>query len=100
MSLIFEHLLTGTLIMPSKPSDKSDGTATMRKSLAALHGKCVESDQQPGQQSSLEPNQESGTLPAQEPVQKPAQENETGGPTGPEPTRYGDWERKGRCIDF
>ena len=25
---------------------------------------------------------------------------ETGGPAGPEPTRYGDWERKGRCIDF
>jgi hypothetical protein len=25
---------------------------------------------------------------------------ETGGPTGPEPTRFGDWERKGRCIDF
>lgn len=25
---------------------------------------------------------------------------EIGGPRGPEPTRYGDWERKGRCIDF
>jgi len=25
---------------------------------------------------------------------------ETGGPKGPEPTRYGDWEKKGRCIDF
>jgi hypothetical protein len=25
---------------------------------------------------------------------------EHGGPKGPEPTRYGDWERKGRCIDF
>jgi hypothetical protein len=25
---------------------------------------------------------------------------EVGGPVGPEPTRYGDWERKGRCIDF
>ena len=25
---------------------------------------------------------------------------ETGGPKGPEPTRYGDWELKGRCIDF
>lgn len=25
---------------------------------------------------------------------------EIDGPTGPEPTRYGDWERKGRCIDF
>lgn len=25
---------------------------------------------------------------------------EVGGPRGPEPTRYGDWERKGRCTDF
>jgi hypothetical protein len=25
---------------------------------------------------------------------------EIGGPVGPEPTRYGDWEIKGRCIDF
>ena len=25
---------------------------------------------------------------------------ETGGPKGPDPTRYGDWERKGRCSDF
>ena len=25
---------------------------------------------------------------------------EIGGPLGPEPTRYGDWERKGRCSDF
>lgn len=25
---------------------------------------------------------------------------EIGGPSGPEPTRYGDWEKHGRCIDF
>jgi hypothetical protein len=25
---------------------------------------------------------------------------ESGGPAGLEPTRYGDWERRGRCIDF
>jgi hypothetical protein len=25
---------------------------------------------------------------------------ETGGVTGPEPTRYGDWEKNGRCVDF
>jgi hypothetical protein len=25
---------------------------------------------------------------------------EIGGPSGPEPTRYGDWERKGICSDF
>jgi hypothetical protein len=25
---------------------------------------------------------------------------EVGGREGPEPTRYGDWELRGRCIDF
>lgn len=25
---------------------------------------------------------------------------EDGGPRGPEPTRYGDWEKKGLAIDF
>jgi len=39
------------------------------------------------------------------PVPLPAQATggptqEIGGPSGPEPTRYGDWERNGRCIDF
>lgn len=31
-------------------------------------------------------------------MQQPARE--VGGPEGPEPTRYGDWEKRGRCIDF
>lgn len=30
----------------------------------------------------------------------PPRPREIGGPAGPEPTRFGDWERKGRCIDF
>lgn len=25
---------------------------------------------------------------------------EIGGRDGPDPTRYGDWEKSGRCIDF
>ncbi|MCK7592949.1 DUF1674 domain-containing protein [Lysobacter sp. CAU 1642] len=25
---------------------------------------------------------------------------EVGGRDGPDPTRYGDWEKNGRCIDF
>ncbi|MBH72446.1 MAG: DUF1674 domain-containing protein [Rhodospirillaceae bacterium] len=25
---------------------------------------------------------------------------EIGGPKGLEPTRYGDWEKAGRCVDF
>ncbi len=25
---------------------------------------------------------------------------EIGGREGPDPTRYGDWEKNGRCVDF
>jgi hypothetical protein len=38
--------------------------------------------------------------PLQAPPATPNANAERGGPSGPEPTRYGDWERKGRCIDF
>jgi hypothetical protein len=41
--------------------------------------------------------------PSPEPEAKPAPasgEREIGGPKGPEPTRYGDWEINGRCSDF
>ena len=30
----------------------------------------------------------------------PAPSREIGGRDGPEPTRFGDWEKGGRCIDF
>jgi len=29
-----------------------------------------------------------------------ARPKEIGGRDGPDPTRYGDWEKAGRCIDF
>ncbi len=42
--------------------------------------------------------------PAAQPTATPAQPaklpKEIGGPAGPEPTRFGDWERKGRVSDF
>ncbi|MDQ2068302.1 DUF1674 domain-containing protein [Natronospira bacteriovora] len=49
-----------------------------------------------------------GRQPAEETadaVESASEENhglprEIGGPRGPEPTRYGDWEVKGRCSDF
>jgi hypothetical protein len=39
---------------------------------------------------------------AEEPAKPevPKLPKEIGGPKGPEPTRYGDWEYKGRCTDF
>lgn len=37
---------------------------------------------------------------ADKPQSKLEKTPEHGGPKGPEPTRYGDWEIGGRCIDF
>ena len=41
--------------------------------------------------------------PDKEPVdeeKEAEQPREIGGRDGPDPTRYGDWEKAGRCIDF
>jgi hypothetical protein len=39
--------------------------------------------------------------PAKAPVERPpTRPKEFGGPKGPEPTRYGDWEVNGRVSDF
>ena len=40
---------------------------------------------------------ESNSLPTED---KSAANDEIGGPKGEEPTRFGDWERKGRVSDF
>ena len=42
-----------------------------------------------GERSAIRPQAEDARRP-----------REVGGPKGPEPTRYGDWERNGRCSDF
>lgn len=34
-----------------------------------------------------------------QPAERPPGD-EIGGPEGPEPTRFGDWEKAGRCTDF
>jgi hypothetical protein len=38
--------------------------------------------------------------PDKAPEEKSPRPREIGGPKGPEPTRYGDWEVNGRCTDF
>jgi hypothetical protein len=55
----------------------------------------------PGKQDS-KPSSGETAPPAAPPADGSAKEKlkEIGGPKGPEPTRFGDWERKGRCIDF
>jgi len=50
------------------------------------------------------PNAPSDVVPPTAPDVKsaavPAVPEEIGGPQGPEPTRFGDWEKNGRCVDF
>lgn len=38
--------------------------------------------------------------PSEKQPEAPKWPKEIGGPKGPEPTRYGDWEKNGRCSDF
>lgn len=60
------------------PSEGSSG-AKDRVSVGASNGANTKSQTQPGTQKII---------------------REIGGRDGPEPTRFGDWEKSGRCIDF
>ena len=46
------------------------------------------------------PKPEKNKKPSKTPEQSKKSPKELGGPKGPEPTRYGDWERKGIVSDF
>ena len=50
------------------------------------------------QKSSEQP--EDSAEDAAEVIDPETKPKEIGGPRGKEPTRYGDWEKNGRCIDF
>jgi hypothetical protein len=58
-----------------------------------------------GENKKSNSNDESTTIPDNDDSLRQAaivthKEKEIGGRDGPEPTRYGDWEKNGRCIDF
>lgn len=55
---------------------------------------------QPGPADSVETEVEDAGKEAENSATHPAPAKEIGGRDGPEPTRYGDWEKNGRCIDF
>jgi hypothetical protein len=54
-----------------------------------------------GRSQDNEVNQEGHDSSGSEPAARdPDKVREIGGRKGPDPTRYGDWEKAGRCIDF
>lgn len=54
-------------------------------------------DSQPDPAPAMQPATPPGSQPICDKDQRP---KEVGGREGPDPTRYGDWEKNGRCIDF
>ena len=53
-----------------------------------------------GQRTPTPKPAENAAAPADPEPAEPSKKKEIGGPKGPEPTRFGDWERDGRCVDF
>lgn len=47
-----------------------------------------------------EPTEPASAGEARTPASEPAPKEIGGRTSGPDPTRYGDWEKNGRCIDF
>ena len=47
-----------------------------------------------------DPKNDEESKPDDNPPEREAQPKEIGGRGGLDPTRYGDWEKAGRCIDF
>jgi len=71
--------------------------STLRK--AVFSGKLSPEMTNSEDQARIKPTDE--PVPADQPAAAPApQAREVGGRDGPEPTRFGDWELRGRCIDF
>lgn len=51
-------------------------------------------------EKSREENEAPPEIPLDQTKTPTGEPREIGGPKGPEPTRYGDWEYNGRCTDF
>jgi hypothetical protein len=71
--------------------------STLRKAL--FSGKLSPVTTYSDDQARIKPSNE--PVPADQSAAAPAPKaREVGGRDGPEPTRFGDWELRGRCIDF
>jgi len=75
--------------------DKSCGVSSKQADMMKQKTPVGKLEEQPN----VHPAQEKNPLPEFPDGVNP-QTGEIGGPKGPEPTRYGDWERKGRVTDF
>ncbi len=61
-------------------------------------GSNADSNKDPAPRANISPD--GAPVPDQKSSKAETSPREIGGPKGLEPTRYGDWERNGRCSDF
>ena len=94
-----------SLCADSRKSDASLATQTSGKKGSQERGASGEPhEQNPAQADPSEAATLQNSLVQESVVQDRVSQNavpqEIGGPKGAEPTRFGDWERNGRCSDF
>jgi len=95
--------LESTKTPASSTEGSSDDTKKLRKARTPV-GQLDDSWET--KSNKVEPTKAESDSPAETDPYAPFPDNrnpvtgEIGGPRGPEPTRYGDWERKGRISDF
>jgi len=72
------------------------------REIAIFAAMATTSNRQPPAASNRQPPPAAPAAPVDAPKEAtdPKRPREIGGPKGPEPTRYGDWEFNGRCTDF
>jgi hypothetical protein len=87
-------------IVPAKAHSTPDRSTVERKvrnrHITAMSAKPAD----PAENLSRRPLENPADPPAGSTGEQPKRPREIGGPKGPEPTRYGDWEVGGRCTDF
>jgi hypothetical protein len=58
------------------------------------------SDERAQSHTSFAPEEAKQSQPSERVIRSATPDREIGGREGPDPVRYGDWEKAGRCIDF
>ncbi|KAK2983691.1 hypothetical protein RJ640_023225 [Escallonia rubra] len=89
-----DHIRVVT-VMASADDERSDNKVALKS-----QGEAISENQEKIQN---EKEQDNGDGDGEDDGGEPDLNKETGevgGPRGPEPARYGDWERNGRCYDF
>ena len=93
-------------VNPTRDTRTRESSVYILRFSGKLSPVTTQSESQMGNQPLPAPEQgpmpEQGQKPAGVPltVSREAGGREIGGREGPEPTRFGDWELRGRCIDF